>query len=315
LGTVRGLHEVWRWQPTDVLLHALPLVHIHGLVVAQYGALFAGASSIWLDRFEPDLALRTLREEAITVFMGVPTFYQRLMRHPEPWPELPALRLLTSGSAGLPADLHRAFRHKTGRSIVERYGLTEAGILTSNPPDCPQPGSVGLPLPGVRIRIVDRDGAGRSAGEIGEVEAQGPGLFHGYLHQPEATAAAFRDGWFRTGDLGQLDEGGRLTLSGRASELILSGGYNVYPAEIDAVANACPGVTEAASFPIPDEDLGEVVGLAWVSTAGLTSAELLAFLRANLAPYKVPRVFRQVEGLPRNALGKVLRRELSESHR
>jgi malonyl-CoA/methylmalonyl-CoA synthetase len=302
--TVDALHLAWGWREDDVLLNALPQYHIHGLVVATFGALAAGACSVWLEAFEPRAVLDALASGRATVFMGVPTFWHRMLDQPGVW-DLSRLRLATSGSAGLPAAVHRAATERFGVDIVERYGMTEAGIVVSNPLGAPRPGSVGLPLPGVEVAVCGPDGAALPDGEVGELYLRAPSVFSGYHRDPQATAGALSGGWLKSGDLGYRAEDGYLCLVGRRSELVIVGGLNVYPAEVEQVLLACPGVREAAVVGLPDEDLGEVPVAALVGAVDLD--EVRARLRAELAPYKIPRILRIVEALPRNAMGKIVK--------
>jgi malonyl-CoA/methylmalonyl-CoA synthetase len=315
--TVEALHAAWEWSDRDVLLHALPLFHVHGLIVAQYGALWAAARTIWLERFDARTALWTLEASGATVFMGVPTFYTRFLDLPaDVAADLAGVRLFTSGSAPLPAAVHRAFTARFGHEIVERYGMTEVGIVLSNPIRGPRkPGSVGVAVPGAEVRVADPDtGEPVPPGQEGEVQVRGPSVFLGYLGRPDQTAAALAGDWMRTGDLGRTDEDGYVTLLGRRSELVLSGGLNVYPAEVERVLAAAPGVAEVAVFGLPDADLGERVAAAIVAadprdppdTEALRSA-----CRAQLAAYKVPKRIYVVDALPRNAMGKVVRAALA----
>lgn len=307
---VDALHTAWRWSAEDVLVHALPLSHVHGLFVAACGALRAGAHQIWCSKFDPREVLDALRQA--TVFMGVPTFYGRLLEVDEP-PDLSGVRLFTSGSAPLAGHVHRAFQRRFGHAIVERYGMTEVGIVVSNPIGGERPGAVGLPLPGVSVRVVGPDGTDRAVGEIGEVLIRGPSVFAGYHDRPDATAAALRDGWMHTGDHGHIDPDGYLVLVGRRSDLVLVGGLNVYPGEVEQVLADIPGVREVAVFGIADPDLGEVPHAAFVGESSPDVVRVAA--RARLAPYKVPRQFHRLDALPRNAMGKVqkdaLRRRLA----
>lgn len=306
--TVEALHGAWRWAADDVLLHALPLHHIHGLFVAQHGALRAGAHTVWAERFRADDVLARLGSQGITVFMGVPTFYARLLAlSAEDDPDLSGMRLFTSGSAPLPAPVHRAFAERFGHAIVERYGMTEVGIVLSNPYDGDRrPGSVGFPLPGVRAEIRDPEtDAPCPAGTVGELRISGPSVVRGYRNLPDATRAALRDGWMRTGDLCFVDDDGYHHLVGRSSELILSGGFNVYPLEIEGCIAAVPGVEEVAVVGLPDDDLGELVTAAVVAAEGWDRAALDRCVSERLAPYKRPRRVARVDALPRNAMGKV----------
>mgnify|MGYP000849746842 CR=1 FL=1 len=315
--SIEALHEAWRWSPQDHLLHVLPLFHVHGLVVAQHGALWAGARTTWMDRFEPEEALRLLERLGCSVFMGVPTHYQRLLALPEEVrPDLSRVRLFTSGSAPLSAEAHRAFQGRFGHRILERYGMTEVGIVLSNPYEGERrPGSVGLPLPGVQARIVAEEGRDCAPGEVGELWIRGPSVFQGYLGQPEASAQALVGGWMHTGDLALFEDGGRIRLVGRARELIISGGFNVYPAEVEAVLAEVEGVDEVAVYGRPDADKGERVCAAVVPWPEDSSAELMARLKdraeERLSPYKRPVEYRMVHSLPRNALGKLQRHLLS----
>lgn len=300
---VGALAEAWGMRPDDTLVHALPIFHIHGLVVAQHVALWAGASTRWLPGFDAAVVAEALGDPASTVFMGVPTFYTRLLAHPD-LPDLHHLRLCTSGSAPLPAEVHEAFEARTGQRILERYGMTEVGIVLSNPLDgVRKPGSVGLPVGETEVRIVREDGTRCEPGEVGEVTVRGPSVFAGYLGRPEATAAALRDGWMHTGDLGLVDDDGYVHLRGRRTDLVLVGGFNVYPLEIETALREHPAVDDAAVVGIADADLGERVCATLVADA--VPDDLDAFLRARLTPYKLPRHVAATGALPRNAMGKV----------
>lgn len=312
---VTALHDAWAFTPADVLVHALPLFHIHGLVVAQHVTAWAGGRSVWLDGFDAAEVVEALHAHRATVFMGVPTFHRRLVDLPGDRGAPASMRLFTSGSAPLPADLHAAFEARYGHRILERYGMTEVGIVLSNPYEgVRKAGSVGLPLPGVSVRIVDRDDPARDLpdGEVGQVLIAGPSVFAGYLNRPEATAAALAGGWMHTGDLGLRDADGYIHLRGRDADLILVGGFNVYPAEVEAALRALPGVAEAAVVGLPDRDLGErVVGhVVAAPGADLDPEGLRAALREHLTAYKVPRAIVEVDDLPRNAMGKVQRHRL-----
>lgn len=305
---VEALHEAWGWTEDDVLFHALPLFHVHGLFVALFGALRAGASCVMVDKFEPVAALDTIARERCTVVMGVPTFYQRFLALPEDraW-DLSHVRLFTSGSAGLPAPTWEGFRARFGHAIVERYGMTEVGIVVSNQlRGDRRPGTIGLPLRGVEARVVDPETlAPRPDGATGELQIRAPSVFSGYLNQPGQTAAMFTpDGWVRTGDLAERATDGWLRLVGRARDLVIVGGFNVHPAEVETALLEHPTVAEAAVVGLPDDDLGERV-VASVVGADADEAVLLNFLAGRLAPYKRPRAIRVVDALPRNAMGKV----------
>lgn len=303
LANARALHDAWRFEPDDVLLHVLPIFHVHGLFVALHCAFLAGATVRFHERFDTAAVRRDLRTS--TVMMGVPTHYHRLLFDPEfGADDCRSMRLFTSGSAPLPAAEHDEFSTRTGHRIVERYGMTETMILTSNPYDGDRvAGTVGFPLPGVRLRVVRDDGSLADVGEVGMVHVRGDGVFLGYWKLPDRTAESFaEDGWFITGDLGSLDDTGRLTLVGRGSDLIISGGLNVYPKEIEAVLDAVIGVEESAVIGLPDPDLGEEIVAVLVGTA--TEADLRAACEP-LARFKHPRRFAFVDALPRNAMGKV----------
>jgi len=306
-----GAHAVrvaWRWQPDDRLLLCLPLFHLHGLGVGLHGTLTAGASAIIAPGFSPAGVASTISERGATLLFGVPTMYHQLAGSAY-LPQLRALRLAVSGSAALPAALHKAVAQGSGQRILERYGMSETVMLVSNPYDGERrPGSVGFALPGVSVRLAP-SGSGAA-----EIEVAGPNVFAGYLNRPQADAAAFTpDGWLRTGDLGEFDADGYLRISGRAKELIITGGYNVYPAEVEEVLRAYPGVADAAVVGAPSAQWGETV-VAFVVPAhdGAVDAGVLAqWCASRLAPYKRPRAWRWIDEIPRNPLGKVLRHELT----
>lgn len=314
--TVEALHAAWGWSADDVLLHALPTYHVHGLVVAAYGALRAGATQRWSGPFDAATAVDAMASGSVTVFMGVPTFWARIASLPDDGVarDLSGVRLATSGSAGLPASVHRAIAERYGLAVTERYGMTEVGIVVSNRVGDPRPGAIGWPLPGVEVRIVDPSDRDVAPGEVGELWIRAPSAFDGYHRLPEATAQAITaDGYVRTGDLGARGADGLITLAGRRSELILVGGFNVYPAEIEAVLLGQPGVREAAVVGVADADLGEVPVAAVVLDEGVDRSSLHAALRAELAPYKIPRVLHPVDALPRNPMGKVVRSAVAEA--
>jgi len=319
MATLEALHDAWGWSPQDHLLHALPLFHVHGLFVAMLGALWAGARTTWLARFSPGGVLAGLQRvegstDSCTVFMGVPTFYHRLLAHPEPFGDLSEMRLFTSGSAPLPAATHAAFTARAGHTILERYGMTEVGIVLSNPLEGERrPGAVGFPLPGVRARVAVPGGDQPvGQGQIGEIRIAGPSVVRGYLGRPEATAAALGDGEMRTGDLGRVDADGYFHIVGRMGDMIISGGLNVYPREVEAALLRHPAVAEAAIVGVPHPDWGEqVVGLV-VCRSPVGPDELLVHARTELAAYKCPKVLLQVEALPRNAMGKVQKHRIRE---
>jgi malonyl-CoA/methylmalonyl-CoA synthetase len=312
------LADVWGFSPEDVLLHALPIFHTHGLFVATNTALLSGCTMLFESRFDAARVIALLPQ--VTCLMGVPTFYSRLLLQPDLTPEVAkGVRLFVSGSAPLSAETHREFKMRTGHAILERYGMTETGMNTSNPLDGDRrAGTVGLPLPGVSLRIAHPEtGAVLPQGEIGVIEVRGPNVFRGYWRNPEKTAEEFRpDGFFITGDLGSIDEDGYVTISGRSKDLIISGGFNVYPAEIEAVLDSLAGVAESAVIGVPHPDLGECVTAVVTQRPGasLDPERLRDELAAVLARYKVPRKIIVVEELPRNAMGKVQKNVLRTTY-
>jgi len=297
LASAEALRLAWRWNAADRLALCLPLFHMHGLGVGLHGSLHAGASLVLLPRFEPEAVFDAIETQGATLFFGVPTLYHRLVEAPRAR-VLAQLRLCVSGSAPLPASLHRRFEAVTGQRILERYGMTETVMLVSNPVAGERrPGSVGLPLPGVELRLM---------GDPAEIQVRGPNVFSGYWERPEASSAAFtEDGWFRTGDLGWLDDAGYLCIAGRAKDLVISGGYNVYPREVEDVLREHPEIDEAAVSGTPSEEWGERVTAWLVCQRDIEVEELRHFLAERLAPFKHPRIVHRVAALPRNALGKV----------
>ncbi len=311
------LDLAWRWRASDVLLHALPIFHVHGLFVASHGALLAGAKMIWLDRYDPATLCRLMPRA--TVFMGVPTMYVRLLDTPAFTRETARnMRLFISGSAPLLTETFVRFEERTGRRILERYGMSETAMLVSNPHDGNRvAGTVGLPLPGVSLRIVDDQGKPGPWGEIGNIQVKGPNVFAGYWRMPEKTREEFTDdGWFKTGDVGRTDANGYVAIVGRSKDLIISGGYNVYPKEIESYLNDMAGVEESAVFGLPDRDFGEAVTAVVVARAGATldPGALLAELKARIAGFKVPKAIHLVPELPRNQMGKVQKNVLREHY-
>jgi malonyl-CoA/methylmalonyl-CoA synthetase len=315
-----ALIDAWGFSETDTLIHALPLFHTHGIFVALNMTLAAGGEIHLLPGFDADAVLRLMPEA--TVLMGVPTFYTRLLAHPGLTREAASrMRLFVSGSAPLMAETHRAFAERTGHAILERYGMTETGMNTSNPLHGERrPGSVGLPLPGVEVRVTDGAGHPLGPGEIGSIEVRGPNVFKGYWRMPEKSRAEFRaDGFFVTGDLGTIDATGYLTIVGREKDLIISGGYNVYPKEVEDVLNRLPGVAEAAVIGVPHPDFGEAVVAVLVpepdAQAGAVEAAVAEAVRGALAGYKRPKRVVVVDAFPRNTMGKVQKNLLREAHR
>lgn len=318
LSNARALRDAWHFATEDRLLHALPVFHIHGLFVAINVTLAAGASALLLPKFDPDQVFRHL--SATTVLMGVPTFYVRLLQDPRlSRASTSTIRLFVSGSAPLLAETHREWQARTGQAILERYCMTETGINTSNPYEGERrAGTVGLPLPGVEMRIVDLEsGSALGQGALGMIEVRGPNVFAGYWRNPEKTQSEFHDGYFITGDIGQIDERGYLHIVGRGKDLIISGGYNVYPKEIEDEINALEGVAESAVVGLPHPDLGEGVTAIVVPLpriCDLNEATILERLRVRLASYKCPKRILFVDDLPRNTMGKVQKSLLRNTH-
>ena len=317
LSNALTLKDLWRWSADDVLLHVLPIYHVHGLFVAIHGALAAGASVIFHRGFDPAAVIADFARA--TVLMGVPTHYTRLTASPELSPETAAhMRLFISGSAPLLAEAHERFEARSGQRILERYGMTETGMITSNPYDGARvAGTVGYPLPGVEVRVRVESGALAAAGEPGILEVHGPNVFKGYWRNLEKTLQEFRrDGFFITGDVATQEVDGRITLVGRAKDLIIAGGLNIYPKEIEEAIDALPGVEESAVIGIAHPDMGEGVVAVVVGRPGavLTEAEILAALAGQLARFKQPRRVILVEALPRNAMGKVQKAALRQEY-
>ncbi len=314
----RTLAALWRFGPEDVLLHALPVFHTHGLFTAATTTLVAGGALLFLPRFDADEVVRLLPR--VTSMMAVPTHYVRLLGHPGLTREATRhVRLFTSGSAPLLPETHRAWTERTGHAILERYGMTETSMITSNPYDGERvPGTVGLPLPGVEVRIVDPEsGAPVATDQIGMIEVRGPNVFQGYWRNPEKTRAELRpDGFFVTGDLGRLDARGYVSIVGRGKDLVITGGYNVYPREVEAEIDAVPGVVESAVVGLPHPDLGEGVTAFVVVEQGRRVAEedVIRALGDRLARFKQPRRVVVVAELPRNAMGKVQKSVLRQQY-
>lgn len=316
LANARALVETWHMSAQDTLVHVLPLFHVHGLFLSLNVLFAAGGSVRLLQRFDP--AETVIQLASASVFMGVPTHYTRLLACPALTREsVVGMRLFVSGSAPLLAQTHREFEARTGKAILERYGMTETLVITSNPyAGQRKSGSVGLPLPGVELRITDTVRA-EDGPEVGMIEVRGPSVCAGYWRAPEKTAAdRTKDGFFRTGDLGTLDADGYVSIVGRTKDLVISGGYNVYPKEVELELDALPGVAESAVFGVPHPDLGEAVTASITVKPGTTIDEtaLVRALRARLAPYKVPRRILVVRELPRNSMGKVQKSRLREDH-
>lgn len=323
------LREYWGWRSDDVLLHMLPIFHIHGLFVASHGALLAGARMIWLPRLDVNQALHYLPRS--TVMMGVPTYYVRLLADARFGRQVCRnMRLFISGSAPLLTETFNAFRERSGHTILERYGMSETVMLASNPYRPAEGerlgGTVGKPLPGVELRVVDDAGRTLAVGDIGHIQVRGPNVFSGYWRMPEKTREEFTaDGWFKTGDVGRYGgvSGGRavpddyLSIVGRSKDLIISGGYNVYPKEIEGFIDDMPGVAESAVIGVPHPDFGEAVVAVVVPRpqASLDTQVMLAALKQNIANFKVPKRIHIAAELPRNTMGKVQKNILRETYK
>ncbi len=319
----RVLHDYWGWSSDDILLHMLPIFHVHGLFVASHGALLAGARMIWLPRLDLDRALAWLPRS--TVMMGVPTYYVRLLGDGRFTRQVCAnMRLFISGSAPLLSETFNAFRERTGHTILERYGMSETIMLTSNPYQAEAgprlAGTVGRALPGTDLRVVDDADQALPVGEIGHVQVRGPNVFSGYWRMPEKTREEFTaDGWFRTGDVGRLGGEGipddYVAIVGRNKDMIISGGYNVYPKEIELLIDEMPGVLESAVIGVPHPDFGEAVVAVVVPRDGATLdvAAMREALKGSLANFKVPKEIRSIAQLPRNTMGKVQKNVLRQT--
>ncbi len=315
LSNAQVLQKAWGWrapeQGGDVLIHALPIFHVHGLFVAIHGALLSGSKMIWFSKFDARLALQHFARAS--VFMGVPTLYVRLLGESGLKREaVRNMRLFISGSAPLLSQTFSDWQARTGHTILERYGMSETIMLTSNPYFVQdgerKGGTVGPALPGVQVRVVGEGGEALATGEVGDIQVKGPGVFQGYWNMPEKTAEEFTvDGFFKTGDVGRVDDQGYVTIVGRSKDLIISGGYNVYPAEIEGYLNALPGVMESAVVGVPDVDFGEVGVAVVIAKSGvdLNPQAILAALKSKIANFKIPKRCELVDELPRNAMGKV----------
>ena len=324
LSNALTLKDFWDWQPGDVLIHALPIFHVHGLFVASHGALLNGSKMIWFSRFDPKAVVARLPEA--TVFMGVPTLYVRLLGEPGlTHAACRHMRLFVSGSAPLLVETFDAWTERTGHVLLERYGMSETVMLTSNPcratDGARRRGTVGRALPGVGLRVVNDAGAACPTGEIGHLQVRGPNVFAGYWKMPEKTQEEFSTDaqgqrWFKTGDVGRIEADAYVAIVGRSKDLIISGGYNVYPAEIEGVINDLPGVAESAVIGVPHSDFGEAVVAVVVAKPGqsLDAAAMVSQLKRQIANFKVPKHLAVVAELPRNAMGKVQKNLLREQH-
>ena len=324
------LKDYWGWKKGDVLIHALPIFHVHGLFVAIHGALVNGSKMIWMAKFDPKAVIAAMPRA--TVFMGVPTLYVRMLAEPGLTKEaVKNMRLFIAGSAPLLIETFKEWQQRTGHTILERYGMSETIMLTSNPYSADQRyqgqderrgGTVGFPLPGVSLRVQGDDGKDLPVGEIGGIQVKGPNVFKGYWRMPEKTAEEFtKDGYFKTGDVGKVDERGYVHIVGRSKDLIISGGYNVYPAEIEGYINDMPGVAESALVGVPHPDFGEV-GVAVVIAkpgakpgAKLDADAIVAQLKSQLANFKIPKKCFVVAELPRNTMGKVQKNLLRDQYK
>lgn len=309
-----SINKIWALNEKDIVLHVLPLFHAHGLFFALHSALLAGSTLLWLPKFDTNSVMAQLPKASI--FMGIPTYYTRLLNNPDfNTKHCQSIRLFTSGSAPLLSSIFDAFKLRTGHDLVERYGMTETGINTSNPIDGEKKaGTVGMELPGVSLRIANDLDMELKTGEIGSIQVKGDNLFKGYLNLPDKTKQAFtQDGYFRTGDMGSKDEQGYLTIVGRVSDLIISGGLNVYPKEIELVLDAIDGVEESAVIGVPHPDFVEAVVAVVIRSSNaneLTESAILEHLKRNLAPYKLPKKIFFEDALPRNAMAKVQKKDL-----
>ncbi|OEZ29794.1 malonate--CoA ligase [Variovorax boronicumulans] len=321
LSNAEVLKDYWGWTKGDVLIHALPIFHVHGLFVALHGALLNGSKILWFSKFDPKRIVAKLPEA--TVFMGVPTLYVRLLAEPGLTREaVRTMRLFVAGSAPLLIETFDEWRERTGHTILERYGMSETAMLTSNPYDAAKGerrgGTVGFALPGVQLRVRDDEGKDLPTDEIGGIQVKGPNVFAGYWRMPEKTKEEFTaDGFFKTGDVGKIDARGYITIVGRSKDLIISGGYNVYPAEIEGYINEMAGVAESAVIGVPHPDFGEV-GVAIVIPKGgatIDADAIVAELKAKLANFKIPKRCFVVPELPRNTMGKVQKALLRAEHK
>jgi malonyl-CoA/methylmalonyl-CoA synthetase len=315
------LKDYWGWKKGDVLIHALPIFHVHGLFVAIHGALINGSKMIWLSKFDPKVVIQKMPEA--TVFMGVPTLYVRMLQEPSLNRQAARnMRLFIAGSAPLLIETFNEWKERTGQPILERYGMSETVMLTSNPYDPAQGerrgGTVGFPLPGVSLRVMGDDGTPLANGEIGGIQVSGPNVFKGYWRMPEKTKEEFTpDGYFKTGDVGKIDSLGYVVIVGRSKDLIISGGYNVYPAEIEGYINEMHGVAESALVGVPHPDFGEVGVAVVIPKAGakIDGDKVISDLKSKLANFKIPKKCFVVNELPRNTMGKVQKNVLREQHK
>ena len=326
LSNAQTLKTYWGWRTGDVLIHALPIFHVHGLFVAIHGALLNGSKMIWMSKFDPKYVIQKM--PVATVFMGVPTLYVRMLTEASLTKQQAShMRLFVAGSAPLLIETFKAWQDRTGHTILERYGMSETVMLTSNPyaADARYPGqserrggTVGFPLPSVQLRVHSDDGVELPVGEIGGIQVKGPNVFSGYWRMPEKTKEEFTsDGFFKTGDIGKIDERGYVVIVGRSKDLIISGGYNVYPAEIEGYINDMPGVAESALVGVPHPDFGEVGVAVVIAKLGTTVSgdAVIADLKSQLANFKIPKKCFVVDALPRNTMGKVQKNLLRDQYK
>ena len=326
LSNAQVLKDYWGWKPGDVLIHALPIFHVHGLFVAIHGALINGSKMIWMAKFDPKAVIAAMPRA--TVFMGVPTLYVRMLAEPALTKAAAShMRLFIAGSAPLLIETFKEWQDRTGHTILERYGMSETIMLTSNPyaadarhggQDERRGSTVGFPLPGVGLRVVDDAGKPVPVGEIGNIQVKGPNVFKGYWRMPEKTKEEFSaDDWFKTGDVGKVDERGYVSIVGRSKDLIISGGYNVYPAEIEGYINEMPGVAESAVVGVPHPDFGEVGVVVVIPKPGakVDGDAVIASLKSQLANFKIPKRCFVTTELPRNTMGKVQKNLLRDQYK
>ena len=326
LSNAQTLKTYWGWRTGDVLIHALPIFHVHGLFVAIHGALLNGSKMIWMSKFDPKFVIHKMSEA--TVFMGVPTLYVRMLAEPSLTIQQSShMRLFVAGSAPLLIETFKEWQDRTGHTILERYGMSETIMLTSNPYATDarytgqserRGGTVGFPLPSVQLRVHSDDGVELPTGEIGGIQVKGPNVFSGYWRMPEKTKEEFTtDGFFKTGDVGKIDERGYVVIVGRSKDLIISGGYNVYPAEIEGYINDMPGVAESALVGVPHPDFGEVGVAVVIAKPGATVSgdAVITALKSQLANFKIPKKCFVVNALPRNTMGKVQKNLLRDQYK
>ena len=317
ISNAKTLTQSWHFSKKDVLLHALPIFHVHGLFVAIGCAFLSGASMNWINKFDVKSILSLLPQS--TVFMGVPTYYTRLLSEPNFSKEICSnMRVFISGSAPLLEETFRTFKNRTGHSILERYGMTETNMNTSNPIEGERkPGTVGPPLPGVNLRVVDQKNTILGVNRIGNLQVKGSNVFMGYWKMPDKTAIDFsKDGFFNTGDKAKIDEDGYISIVGRSKDMIITGGLNVYPKEIETIIDQIECVNESAVIGVPHNDFGEAVVVIVVLSQpnSIDEKTIISYAKEKLANFKIPKKVIFVEKLPRNTMGKVQKNVLREMH-